>query len=63
MDYVNELAYRVMIVTARRIAEMDASGETEAAANEYQQHVSAMDAAAVAEFNRMLVNAAMYCTP
>lgn len=58
VDYVAELAYGVMVSVAYRLAEMDANGETEAAANEYKQHTSAMDAAAVAEFNRVLATAA-----
>lgn len=58
VDYVGEIAYGVMVSVAYRLAEMDANGETEAAAKEYQQHISALDAAAIAEFNRVLATAA-----
>lgn len=58
IDYAGELAYGIMISVAYRLANMDANGETEAAANEYHQHVSAMDSSAKAEFDRMLATAA-----
>jgi hypothetical protein len=58
VDYAGELAYGVMVSVAYRLAEMDANGETEAAAKEYQQHVSAMSVEAKAEFDRVLATAA-----
>lgn len=58
INYAAELAYGIMIAVAFRIAQQDAQGDTESAANDYLQHCTTLTPEAKAEFDSAIASAA-----
>lgn len=58
IDYVGEIAYGVAISVAYRIAEQSLNGDYAGAKAEYDQHITALDANAKREFDRLIATAA-----